>query len=875
MNEHIKRPNESVKSLVEQGAWIIQCSKNKHALKPWNPDSTNPETKAKASCVTAEDSCLNNPNQLFGMIPARAGLWVVDIDKANGKNFCDASETEQKAAIKAVVELLGEPLAECRSKGKTKGVHAFYKLDFRDRDRGSSEWKLPQCSGDIRCRNGYILLWEPTAALEAFKKEKDAEPVRICQLLQPKKRLIEVPEAKKNENKLYGKTQAQRAFMRKFVEKNPRYSIVSGEWKGPDPRNNNGKDRFKVDAITGAWFLRKAGGQSDEENEKINRRLPYELGFQDPEHEQADQYHTLSEYNLSRLFASGYSDVCKFDGTRWWTFDEESKRWEEGDSSAKRKVWAVLLTKAPDPGPRNPSMDKDKYKALQTHHRMICRNSTANAVVSIAQTLKEVLIKPEEIGGKPHIVGLPNGDCWNLKTNETRQAEAEDYLIKSLGCTPLKGDYRQTDLYRMLIKALKPHYQEEADGVINYTLAILGHFLASDHSQEAFLDFTGPAGGGKSVLAVEFWRAVFGEYAASISGAMADAQGRSHPEWKLSLEHNRLVVCSDLNSGKWDADIITAAVSGETFNARGMRENSRDIKPSAGIIVANNTPPKGTGGVFRRIRLIFFRNPVEETEKDRGLKDKLYTPETMGVWLQAARDAWMRVSQTDRKEAAMPLIMLDDLKRYQQRDDQISGFVDQCLSSVQGEFELADQIYQDYLEYCETSGISHKLTKIKLINSLDSGGWGFIYNRRLSVDGIRVRALVNCKRGKTGQKKCPFALTELPKKNLIEPLMQMDKKNVQIQPKTGELACFKANGVEKPNSASVIADLTQRLEQAAIKAQEHVGGSNWFIDIDIMAMDPSLPFTDARPNRIVIDLLLSLGFERNRTNKTLWRRRAD
>ena len=99
----------------------------------------------------------SEPWLTLGHVPGRAGLLVVDIDR------------DTAAHRDAVIDSLGPPLCEVRTR---RGIHLYYRTS---QPAGNRSWE----GGEIRCTNGYAVLWDEDAVLAALENVQDAEPVDV------------------------------------------------------------------------------------------------------------------------------------------------------------------------------------------------------------------------------------------------------------------------------------------------------------------------------------------------------------------------------------------------------------------------------------------------------------------------------------------------------------------------------------------------------------------------------------------------------------------------------------------------------------------------------------------------------------------------
>ena len=135
--------NTHIQTLADAGAHFVLCTSDKRPRKgvPWKD--------VRPSAGEAEAWLKKNKTNLTAVVPGSLGLIVVDVDR-NIKN-----------AEAAVIEIAGVPLAVANTR---KGRHLFYpKTKSRT---GNTVWEF----GDIRQDDGYAIMWDMKAVVEASSK---------------------------------------------------------------------------------------------------------------------------------------------------------------------------------------------------------------------------------------------------------------------------------------------------------------------------------------------------------------------------------------------------------------------------------------------------------------------------------------------------------------------------------------------------------------------------------------------------------------------------------------------------------------------------------------------------------------------------------
>ena len=127
---------------------------------------------------------------LIGIKPTSLGLVVVDLD------------APENISAEVLAEVLGEPLVSVPT-SKPEHVHLWYRKPAGT--VGNRKWANPQTrrlGGDIRCSNGYVVLWDAAAVADVLAAVADADPVNLDKL--PKydarrEKVRNAPEGARNE----------------------------------------------------------------------------------------------------------------------------------------------------------------------------------------------------------------------------------------------------------------------------------------------------------------------------------------------------------------------------------------------------------------------------------------------------------------------------------------------------------------------------------------------------------------------------------------------------------------------------------------------------------------------------------------------------
>jgi putative DNA primase/helicase len=161
---------------------------------------------------------------------------------------------------------------------------------------------------------------------------------------------------------------------------------------------------------------------------------------------------------------------------------------------------------------------------------------------------------------------------------------------------------------------------------------------------------------------------------------------------------------------KFDEAKVKLLTGGDKITGRFMRADYTDFTPTHTLfLVGNHQPTISAGGhaFFRRLQLIPFEHRVEE--KIDGYHQQMFDAEGPAIL------AWMVRGAVDVLENGLhvPECVKPATKDYEQNEDSIPQFIDECCQRVSGDFKLpSGVVYQRYVEWCRENGITPKSNSV-------------------------------------------------------------------------------------------------------------------------------------------------------------------
>ena len=231
---------------------------------------------------------------------------------------------------------------------------------------------------------------------------------------------------------------------------------------------------------------------------------------------------------------------------------------------------------------------------------------------------------------------------------------------------------------------------------------------ATVNKSEKILALKGEGSNGKGVI-MEVLIGVFGKENVttfSLESLTSNDQTRARIENKL------LNISGETKTHIKNDAILKTMASGEGLEARLLYENPRVINDYAKIIVNLNkdiTGGDGTHSFFRRFMYFPMENTVAEEDKDKMLAKKIIASESAGVlnWILEGLKRYMEAEGMFTNSEAVDRA----LNNFKLNDNKALTFL------MEEDFEVGSQrislqdLYDQFLEWCKSSGINHKYTK--------------------------------------------------------------------------------------------------------------------------------------------------------------------
>lgn len=406
----------------------------------------------------------------------------------------------------------------------------------------------------------------------------------------------------------------------------------------------------------------------------------------------SDGYRLTDAGNALRLvaFAAGHLRYVHAWG-RWIVY--QGGRWQvdAGDALATdhakrvaRKILAAAATAA------NP----DERKRLFAWGIRSESSGAIASMIRLARGDRRVLTTHDELDTDPYLLNVKNGTV-DLRTGLLRPHDPADLLTLM---APVKFDP----------SALAPRWlacieRWQPDPLIREYLQREVGAGTTGFPTETLSIHHGGGGNGKSKFfgAVQ---SVLGPYAVVPHKSLLVTQRHEqHDTVKANLFRKRLAVASETKAvDELDAEQVKSITGGDVMDARRMREDPWEFRPTHTLAVITNFKPAIRGrdeAIWRRVRLIPWDVTIPKDEVDTDLAAKLRA-ESAGILLWMIEGARRFIADGIDPPASVQIAT----EQYRSDEDTAARFVAECLVLGRG-FVMSIGIKQELDRWCRDKGI--------------------------------------------------------------------------------------------------------------------------------------------------------------------------
>ncbi len=230
----------------------------------------------------------------------------------------------------------------------------------------------------------------------------------------------------------------------------------------------------------------------------------------------------------------------------------------------------------------------------------------------------------------------------------------------------------------------------------------VGYSLSGKTGEQCLFLLHGAGSNGKST----FLRALvdmLGDYASSARPETFMVQdGDAIPNDVAALAGARMIISAETEDGQRFAESrLKQLTGGDMVTARFLQHEFFSFRSTGKIWLACNHKPEIRGvdlGIWRRIRLIEFKQTIPPDEQDRGLSEKL-RGEAPGImaWAVKGYHAWEKMGLRP------PQAVVAAGETYRGEQDALAEFLEDCAIVAPQLETVKGQLYGRYVDWSETN----------------------------------------------------------------------------------------------------------------------------------------------------------------------------
>jgi putative DNA primase/helicase len=471
-------------------------------------------------------------------------------------------------------------------------------------------------------------------------------------------------------------------------------------------------------------------------------RQERELGLKGPVFE-------LNEIGNGQRFAAIHGADMRFCSVRQCWIIFTSGRWqvdEKGEAEARAKdVGRSVAAEAAR------ETDDDRRSRLLKHAITLTKRATRETMLKDATSEPGMMVTPEQFDTAPHLFNVANGTL-DLNSFELRPHDPHDLLThySPVVFTPGAG----CPIWRRCLERWIPDQATRDYCQDTFGLSLSGTVF------EAFFNFLfGDGDNGKSTFLrmLELLTGSYGHKTQAETIMQARDQrkpGAPAPEL-LALKGARLVTVHEIDSKhKLNATLIKDMTGNDAITARGLFDKRpTTFEPQFTLWMFGNGKPQipdTSGGMWRRVRLINFGQPIPKNERDPQLSQKLRA-ELPGI-LNWALEGLQRANE---RGLMVPDAVIQATEAYRAEQDPLTDFLNErCVVGPKFKVKNAE-LWAAWCAFCHETGdregsqrsLAIELTRRKFV--------AFSDGKERGREGIGLKSLTQL-----------TELTEIPNKSL-------------------------------------------------------------------------------------------------------------
>lgn len=422
----------------------------------------------------------------------------------------------------------------------------------------------------------------------------------------------------------------------------------------------------------------------------------------------------FTDMGQTNVFVREYGDIIRFSLATGYLY-YNGKVWIESETKVHHFVQSltedqlkesIFLLNGAQRGENNTVLNDDtmeivkgKVKIAERYRKSVlkCRHtSRITAVLTEAKPMVE--IKVEVLDKNGFMLNTPDG-IVNLHTGKRNSHNPLDYCTKITGVKP---DREGMGLFQEFLDVITCSDRSLQD----YLQFIAGMCLIGKVYCENLIIAYGVGKNGKSTFFNLISR-VMGDYSGNISAEVLTKNSRMNKKNEFAeLRGKRLVIASELEDGKQlDTTIVKQLCSTDAIYAEKKYKDPFSFTPThTTVLCTNHLPSVGEldNGTWRRLVVVPFQAVIDENTEMKNYADHLFQNAGGAIlsWMikgaQRFIEAGYKISQ--------PEVVKQAIEEYRRENNWIYNYLSECCESDRTYSVRAGKLYENYRDYCDSTG---------------------------------------------------------------------------------------------------------------------------------------------------------------------------
>jgi putative DNA primase/helicase len=353
--------------------------------------------------------------------------------------------------------------------------------------------------------------------------------------------------------------------------------------------------------------------------------------------------------------------------------------------------------------------DDEKRKAAFQWAAQCQNQGKIAAMVALAESEPGVPVTAADLDADPWLLNTQSG-VLDLRTGTL--APPDPRWLQTKVCAAAYVPGASSELWERFVGEL---FGEDLE-LRAYVQRAMGYALFGAWREKAFWFGYGPPDGGKSTF-LGVVADVLGDYAVNADAStwmLQTANGGNRGDVTRLLGARLVTTLEVRASARFDQQLMKKVTGGDALVAAAKYEADIEFKPTFGLwFGANDRPiiPDDDEGFWSRVRCVPFTRVVPKERQDKGLREKLSSPEHAPAVL-----AWLAQGCRDWQQRGLGSCAAVEqaTTSYRRDTNQASGFFDDCLRlAPEAEASCAD-VAAAYQSWAQRNGVRNPLAPKQL-----------------------------------------------------------------------------------------------------------------------------------------------------------------